>query len=74
MSQLRLAFGLVDCGVGRCVNDNVRRKALHGGGQPRQIIEVAAVFLAGGVQRQHFTKGRKAALQLPPHLAVLAEQ
>ncbi|MNO83548.1 hypothetical protein D3C76_748630 [compost metagenome] len=74
MSQLRLAFGLVDCGVGRCVNDNVRRKALHGGGQAWQIVQIAAVRLACTIQRQQLAKRSKTALQLPTHLAVLAEQ
>ncbi|MNP19796.1 hypothetical protein D3C76_1123410 [compost metagenome] len=74
MGQLRFAFSLVDRGVGRCVHDNVRCEALHGGGQPWQIRQIAAVLLACGVQRQHLAKGRETALQLPTHLAVPAEQ
>ncbi|MCY1464344.1 hypothetical protein D9M71_823570 [compost metagenome] len=55
MRLLRFAFSLVDSGIRRGIDNNVGRKALYGGGEPRQVIQIATVIRAAGVQCEQLT-------------------
>ena len=71
----RVGFGLVDGGVGGGVDDQPRPERAHGGGQAVEVGQVATqAVLAGAVQRHQCAQRRQRALQLPAHLAVLAQQ
>jgi hypothetical protein len=73
--QFRLSLRLVHRRVGRRIDDNVRRNAAHCIRKLRQIGEIATkTGLVAMPQRDDLSQRRQAALQLPAHLAIPAEQ
>jgi cation transport regulator ChaC len=74
-AKVGLALGLVDGGVRRGVDDRVRPHRAHGRGQGGRVREVGPERPgAVEVERHHLAERRERALQLPAHLAVLAEK
>mgnify|MGYP003704755467 CR=1 FL=1 len=67
---LGLALGLVHRRVRRGIHDHVGPHGLH---QRHNLIRLREVGGAG-VVRHHVAQRRESALQLPPHLATLAQQ
>ena len=71
----RFGFGLVDHGIGRRIDDDVRLDLEHRFGQTSQIGKITAQpGVAGRTERHQFAQWRQAALQLPANLSVLAEK
>ena len=73
--EVGLALGLVHGGVGGGIDDEVGGHGAHGGGEAFRVGKVAgeargAVVIKGN----ELAQGGEAALQLPAHLAVLAEE
>jgi hypothetical protein len=60
--------------MGGGINDHVRRNAAYRLGYALQIGEIAAVFRAAHIQRDHLAQWCKTALQFPAYLAVFTEQ
>jgi len=83
LRQRRLALGFVDCGVGGGVDDHLRTQLLHRARQRFEVGQIAAqprrvrverIRARVAVEGDEFAQRRQAALQLPAHLAVFAQQ
>ena len=72
--QLRLALGLVHGRVRGGVDNDLRGQTAHGLHQLLRPGEVPASVGAVPVERHHLAQRRQAALQLPAHLAALAQE
>lgn len=74
----RLAFGLVHGRVGGGIDDDIGTQSAHGPCEFIEAREIAAQALATGValalQRDQLAQRRQAALQLPAHLSIAAQQ
>ena len=81
LRQLWLAFGLVYCGVGSSIDDDVWLQQAHGGGQGFGIgqISVQRLTLPDGIgdsitpQGPDRSQRSQAALQFPADLALFAQ-
>ena len=63
--QVRLALGLVNCGVGSGVDDDVGREIAYERGSGFRICEIHLGARTGG----HIAQRRQRALQLPSNLS-----
>jgi len=72
--QFRLALGLVHGCVRRGIDDDFRPQSTHRFSHGLRSAEVSSKFGAVVVDGHEFAEGLQRALQLPAHLARLAEK